>query len=498
MKLGEVLLLLVFFVAFAAFAQFGPPEPQGSGPKLAAPTAFPAPGTFPTTESITLSDAEPNATIYYTWDGSAPTRKSLVYDPRQVLFIGGVYDGDHGLKTGYTLRAMAVHEGNTNSDIATFQYVVDRRDRTAYVSEEILPGLRMVRDSDNDKMFLLKGTTKCVLIDSGQGRGELKNYLSQFTDELPIEVVFTHDHGDHIGQADQFIRESVEHIGEADRPVAEKLLRSRGIPEDVIAKNLGATHEGDRVDMGDRALVIHEVPGHTDGSLVVFDEKNGWLFTGDSYGSNSPTIPDALWLQWSPVPLDRYLATVKMSHSHFRGQVKYLMTGHNDRPLEGEMYLDNLEAALQSLMDKGDAVLVPSYRPTGALQVTIGDRRHDPNWVAINVNKERYLPAPIDEIAGLTRLDVKGATLVPKFSPEVVAYTVQLARGASSVAVVVEPTSTRSRVITVNGLAVKPGVEQVVAVEGSGAAIRVKVESPNGGRVAEYVVTVARTGNKKK
>jgi hypothetical protein len=255
----------------ALLAQFGPPEPQGNGPKLSPPTAFPAPGTFPTTESITLSDADPNATIYYTWDGSTPTRKSLVYDPRQVLFIGGVYDGDHGLKAAYTLRAMAVHDGNTNSDVSNFQYVVDRRDRTQYVSEEIFPGLRMVRDSDNDKMFLIRGTSKYVLVDSGQGRGELKNYLSQFTGGLPIEPVFTHNHGDHIGQADQFIRDGIEHIGEPDRPVAEKLLESRGIPDDVIAKNLLPIHEGERIDLGDRSLVIHEVPGHTKGSLVVFD-----------------------------------------------------------------------------------------------------------------------------------------------------------------------------------------------------------------------------------
>src|SRR5215831_17108845 len=151
--------LFLFLCSSALLAQFGPPEPQGSGPKLSPPTAFPAPGTFPTTESVTLSDADPNATIYYTWDGSAPTRKSLVYVPRQVLFIGGVYDGDHGLKAAYTLRAMAVHDGNTNSDVSNFQYVVDRRDRTQYVSEEIFPGLRMVRDSDNDKMFLIRGTS---------------------------------------------------------------------------------------------------------------------------------------------------------------------------------------------------------------------------------------------------------------------------------------------------------------------------------------------------
>lgn len=487
------LALLIALCSRGLLAQFGPPEPQGSGPKLSQPTAFPQPGTFPTTESITLSDADPGATIYYTWDGSAPTRKSAKYDPLQVLFIAGIYEGDQGLKSGYTLRAMAVEEGHTNSDIATFQYVVNRRDRTAYVSEEILPGVRMVRDSDNDKMFLVRGTTKCVLIDSGQGRGELKNYLSQFTGGLPIEVIFTHNHGDHIGQADQFIRDSIEHIGEPDRPQAVKLLESRGIPDDVIARHLLAIHEGDRIDLGNQSMVVYEVPGHTPGSIVVFDATRGWLFTGDSYGSNSPTIPDALWLQWSQVPLDTYLSTVKTSRAHFRGRVKYMMTGHNDHPLQGEAYLDNLEAALQSLMDKGNAVLVPSYRPAGALQVTIGDRITDPNWVAINVNKDHYLPAPIDQIAGLTDLDIEGATLVPRFSPDVKSYRARLTgMAASSVSVVAEPTSTRSRSVTVNGTPVKSGVAHEVRLAGNEPAIRVHVESPDGSRSADYVVTIER------
>jgi hypothetical protein len=39
-------------------------------------------------------------------------------------------------------------------------------------------------------------------------------------------------------------------------------------------------------------------------------------------------------------------------------------------------------------------VLVPSYRPAGLQQVVIGDRLRDPNWVAINVNKDTYLPRP--------------------------------------------------------------------------------------------------------
>jgi len=487
-------LVLLVFLSFTLFAhaQFGPPEPQGSGPKLEAPTVFPDPGTYPTTESVTLMDTDPQATIHYTWDGSMPTSKSAVYDPSQVLFIGGIYDGDHGLKAGYTLRAVAMHEAHTNSGVANFQFVVDRRDRTAYVSEEILPGVRMIRDSDNDKMFLVKGEKAFALIDSGQGRGNLREYLSQYTGGLPIEPIFTHSHGDHIGQADQFISDTVERIGEADRPATERLLKTRGIADDAVVKNLQSVHNGDLVDLGDRSLVIYDAPGHTPGSIVVFDQKTGNLFTGDSFGSNSPTIPDALWLQFTQAPLDTYLATVKTTRLYFRGKVTHLMTGHNDHPLDGEKYLDNLQSALQSLMDKGNAVLVPSYRPTGLLQVTIGDRMHDPDWVAINVNKDHYLPAPVDEIAGLTLLDVDGAVLKPAFSPKGKSYTATLLRKSSTTAISVEPTSSRSSALTINGKSANSGHATVVSLSGKSTPVTIHVASPDGSQTADYVVAVVK------
>jgi glyoxylase-like metal-dependent hydrolase (beta-lactamase superfamily II) len=491
----RVILLCVAAAALATprlHAQFGPPEPQGEGPKLSPPTAFPPSGTFPTTESVTLLNEDPKATIHYTLDGSAPTSKSPVYDPLQVLFIGGIYEGEHGLKSGYTIRAVAMREGRTNSDIANFAYVVDRRDHTAYVSEEVLPGVRMIRDSDNDKMFLIKGSKKFALVDSGMGQGELQKYISQFTAGLPVEPIFTHNHFDHIGQADQFIRDSVEHIGEADRPAAEKLLKSRGIPDEVIAKNLLSAHDGDRIDLGDRSLVIYAAPGHTPGSLVVFDEQTGNLFTGDSFGSNSPTIPDALWMQFTQTPLDVYLSTINNCRANFSGKVKFLMTGHNDRPLEGETYLNNLQSAVQSLMDKGDSVLVPSYRPTGLQQVVVGDRFHDVNWVAINVNKAHYLPAPVEKIAGLTRISVDGLKLSPVFTPTGKEYEVTVPHGIFSLTVSAEPTSTRSSALTINGEAVKPGEQHKIPLTKSLSAVTIRVASPDGTESAEYTVKLAK------
>ena len=426
---------------------------KAAGSKL-SPLASPRIRNFSHRQKpITLLDADPQATIHYTLDGSAPTSRSPVYDPLQVLFIGGIYEGDKGLKAGYTIRAVAMRDGRTNSDIADFLYTVDRRDRTAYVSEEILLGVRMrIRDSDNDKMFLVKGSRKFALIDSGQGRGPLKQYLAQFAGGLPIEPIFTHSHGDHIGQSDEFIRDGVEHIGEGDRRATEQLLKSRGIPDDVIGKNLLSAHDGDRVDLGDRSLIIYAAPGHTPGSLVILDEQSGNLFTGDSFGSNSPIIPDALWMQFSRVSLDVYLAAIKNCRANFHGKVKYVMTGHNDRPLTGEKYLDNLEQAVQSLMDKGDSVLVPllpSRWPRRHQEV--GDRMLDPDWVAVNVDQAHYLLRARRQHRWPHPRRYRRREALARVHPEVKDYVAKLPHGATSLDVTVEPTSTRLASLTING-----------------------------------------------
>lgn len=395
-RLAATVVSVLFLAGSAAtFAQSARSSPAVDGPRLPAPTAFPPSGTFPTTESVTLLDSDPGATIHYTLDDSVPTAASPVFDRWRLIFLAGLYDGNRGLKTHYTIRALAMENGHAPSAVSRFDYRIDRRDRTAYVSENIVPGVRMIRDSDNDKMFLLKGTKESVLIDSGMGRGNLAAYVAKYTGGGPLAVIFTHNHGDHIGQADQFVRASIEYIGTQDRQGLVRFLRSRGIPPDAIATQVVAVHDGEHIDIGDRALIIYTVAGHTPGSIVIFDPKTAVLFSGDAFGSNSPTIPDAAWMQFDPNPLDGYLAEIKRVRAELGGQVRYVLTGHNDRPLIGWTYVDNLERAVQLLLNRGDAALVPSYRPPGLFQVIVGDRLHDPNWVAINVNRDRYRPARI-------------------------------------------------------------------------------------------------------
>ena len=474
----------------AAAPQRGGGAPPG--PRLPLPTVFPAPGTYATTLSVTLLDADARAEIHYTLDGSVPTAASPRFDPVKLFFLGAVSDGDRGLSAGYTVRAVALDGEGGRSDVATFLYTIARRDRTVYRAEPVFPGVRMIRDADNDKMFLVVGRTRAVLIDSGQGRGALHDSLAPDIGDRPLDVVFTHNHGDHIGQADQFVRESMEYIGEEDRPALVQRLRAAGIPEATIDAHVRAMTEGQTIDLGDRTLTLYQAHGHTPGSLVVLDEPSGILFTGDAFGSNNPIVPDSAYMQLgTSLPIDRYLDAVLRLRAKLHGRVTAVLTGHNDRPLWGETYLDNVQAAAQSIVDHGAEVLVPGPRPAGGLQAQFGDRLNDPNWGAISVNRDRLLSVPPGQIAAVSVLDVSGGTLREAFSSEVKVYHVEVPAGARTLRLTPVSLSSRPRTLTVNGVATRSGAAVTVPLKGV-RSIPIVVTSADGSTTTTYELQVVR------
>lgn len=79
----------------------------------AAPPSFDlAPGTYNTTQTVTLTDAMPNATIYYTTDGSAPTVSSTVYTVPITI------------DASQTVLAIAVAPGYSSSVAGASAYVI--------------------------------------------------------------------------------------------------------------------------------------------------------------------------------------------------------------------------------------------------------------------------------------------------------------------------------------------------------------------------------------
>jgi glycosidase len=86
---------------------------QGNAtPTVATPTFSPAPGTYSSTQSVTLSDSTSGASIYYTTDGSTPTTSSTKYT------------GAITVSSTETFNAMAAASGYNNSAVASGTYTI--------------------------------------------------------------------------------------------------------------------------------------------------------------------------------------------------------------------------------------------------------------------------------------------------------------------------------------------------------------------------------------
>lgn len=83
----------------------------GIGDFLPLPSITPAGGNYVNSTAITLGDAEPGATIYYTLDGSTPTSQSQLYH------------GPFAVTRTANLRAIAIKPGSVNSRVAAADFV---------------------------------------------------------------------------------------------------------------------------------------------------------------------------------------------------------------------------------------------------------------------------------------------------------------------------------------------------------------------------------------
>ncbi|MCM3782285.1 MBL fold metallo-hydrolase [Neobacillus mesonae] len=168
--------------------------------------------------------------------------------------------------------------------------------------------------------FLLLGNKSAVLIDTGLGIDNIKRMTDQLT-TLPIEVITTHVHTDHIGSHGQFERIFV-HKGDEDwlingikgltiEQIRRDISRDITIPTpetfnpDTYLPFQGEPsallNDGDLFDLGNRRLTIYHTPGHSPGHISVFDETNGYLFTGDLLYDETPVY--AFYPSTNPVDL---------------------------------------------------------------------------------------------------------------------------------------------------------------------------------------------------
>lgn len=138
--------------------------------------------------------------------------------------------------------------------------------------------------------YLLLGTERALLFDSGPGIRDIRPVVESLTD-LPILAVPSHLHYDHIGNHHRFERIGVVDLpdlraranahGGVLRPTASEHL---GFVEGIDPPDLHVTEwlaPGGEVDLGGRTLRVIHTPGHTGDSISLYDAARTQLFIGD-------------------------------------------------------------------------------------------------------------------------------------------------------------------------------------------------------------------------
>ncbi|MBU3142691.1 MBL fold metallo-hydrolase [Clostridium sp. CF012] len=148
--------------------------------------------------------------------------------------------------------------------------------------------------------YLLIGKTSALLIDTGLGIGNIKKEIDKLT-ELPVVVVTTHVHWDHIGGHALFNnicvhKNDVEWL-KTGIPVPLSIIK-KSVMLGPFSKKLPAEfniedykiytgeptkilNDNDIIDIGLRKIRVIHTPGHSPGHICLLEEEKGYLYTGD-------------------------------------------------------------------------------------------------------------------------------------------------------------------------------------------------------------------------
>jgi len=192
-----------------------------------------------------------------------------------------------------------------------------------FEARDVAPGVTLIVEPHvhvwmRSNCWLVRGRERDLLVDAANGIAPLRPFVDEVRGraDKPLVAVVTHAHTDHMGGLHEF-DERVAHLLEAPDLVAVRdrpaLLTARLTQEYIAALAAGEetvpdafvdalpsvgydlaaydvfpappTHlveESDVVGLGDRVFRVLHLPGHTHGSIGLWEGETGTLFSGDT------------------------------------------------------------------------------------------------------------------------------------------------------------------------------------------------------------------------
>ena len=202
--------------------------------------------------------------------------------------------------------------------------------------------------------YLIVGKQRALLFDTGMGISNVKKLTAELT-RLPIVVLNSHTHDDHVGgnwQFDtiygmdtDFTRQNARGSREDAQAEITPDQICGTLPKGFDAKSYATRpwkithyiHDGERIELGGRTIEVIATPGHTPDAISLIDRANGLLFTGDTY------YPAPIWLFRPETDLKAYAASISRLNA-LEPDVKLVLGAHNI-PVASPVELTRLVAA---------------------------------------------------------------------------------------------------------------------------------------------------------
>jgi glyoxylase-like metal-dependent hydrolase (beta-lactamase superfamily II) len=212
------------------------------------------------------------------------------------------------------------------------------------------------------------GSDRDLVVDAGLGVASLRENVPALFRHDPI-LVLTHAHLDHVGSAHEFEDRRMHRATRVDERMPATLdgprlaellgLDASGMPALLLdgvppgfdpqaygippAPATRLLEDGDVVDLGDRVLQVLHLPGHTEGSICLFDPADGSLFSGDVI------YDDVLLDELHESDIDDYVRSMRRLRAL---PVRIVYPGHG-APFDGDRMRQIVDAYLAGRSDQG-------------------------------------------------------------------------------------------------------------------------------------------------
>lgn len=166
-------------------------------------------------------------------------------------------------------------------------------------------GISLAPGTATGNSYLILSEDRAVLVDLAVNLPALKAYAEELANGRPLQLILTHGHCDHTYYLEQFSDVWMH-------PADETLIRNGmlGMPPVDPCPRIHPLNDGDVLNLGGHSLVVINIPGHTDGSILLLDRRSRVLFSGDTCARR------LLYGVWSNVPLHDFCDSLRRLYEH--------------------------------------------------------------------------------------------------------------------------------------------------------------------------------------